>query len=345
MVNDSNPSPESEDPIDVAASNWLARRERGLTAAEQDEYLQWLAARPEHGRAMARMDRTWRAMDSLAEWKPQHSKHPNPDLLAVRRRRNRWPVTAALVLLAAVIAVVVYLGRIRSGPAAPDEVVAKKPSSVHVIPRPERLTLADGSSVDVNGARFETAFTPTERRVRLLEGEAHFTVTKNPARPFVVETAGVTVRAVGTAFSVARTTSAVAVLVTEGKVEVRRVPAGGPAETPVGVAAGQRAIVDIRSADAPPVVDEPSAAEIERSTAWRSVRLEFADVPLSAVVAEFNLRNQRQLVIADEATGQLLVGGSFRADNVDAFVRLLEKTFGISAQPRADGSVELRLIR
>jgi len=36
------------------------------------------------------------------------------------------------------------------------------------------------------------------------------------------------------------------------------------------------------------------------------------------------------------------VGGSFRADNVDAFVSLLEASFGVSAQLRADGALVLR---
>jgi len=72
------------------------------------------------------------------------------------------------------------------------------------------------------------------------------------------------------------------------------------------------------------------------------VRLEFESLPLAEVVTEFNLRNRQQLIIGDAATGRLRVGGSFRADNVDAFVRLLEATFGVIAERRADGSLLLR---
>ena len=54
------------------------------------------------------------------------------------------------------------------------------------------------------------------------------------------------------------------------------------------------------------------------------------------------LRNRQQLVVDDATTGRLRVGGSFRADNVDAFVRLLEASFGVSAQRRADGALVLR---
>ena len=40
------------------------------------------------------------------------------------------------------------------------------------------------------------------RRVRLASGQAFFTVTKNPARPFIVETPAGAVRVTGTAFDV-----------------------------------------------------------------------------------------------------------------------------------------------
>jgi transmembrane sensor len=222
---------------------------------------------------------------------------------------------------------------------------------VRVIPPPERLTLADGSTVELNhGGKIETDFTAATRRVRLVRGEAHFTVTKNPARPFIVEAGGVAVRAVGTAFDVRHATGAVEVLVTEGKVQVERPvpPSASPVALPLAVAAptplvaGERAVVDINAPTAPPVVAAVTPSEMAHALAWQGVRLEFAALPLAEVVTEFNLRNRQQLVVADAATGKLRVGGNFRADNVDGFVRLLEATFGVTALRRDDGALVLR---
>ena len=43
------PAPsENRDPADVAAA-WVMRQDRGLSPAEQDEFLQWLAADPCNG--------------------------------------------------------------------------------------------------------------------------------------------------------------------------------------------------------------------------------------------------------------------------------------------------------
>lgn len=329
----SDPAPHA-----AAAAAWLAKRDRGLTAVEQDAYLEWLRADPEHGAAITRLESAWGALDALAEWRPAHSPQPNPDLLA-RPRFAAWlrrPVLVGTLMAAAVAGgFLLYRG------------VWREPAPVmRVIPSPERLTLGDGSVVELNhGGRIETEFTPELRRVRLVRGEAHFTVTKNPARPFVVEADGVTVRAIGTAFDVLRSAGAVEVLVTEGKVQVERpVPTGdNPAAAPVPtpLVAGERAVVDTVAA-VPPVVAAVSAGEIARALAWQGVRLEFEALPLGEVITEFNLRNRQQLVIGDAGTGRLRVGGNFRADNVDAFVRLLEASFGVVAERRADGALVLR---
>ncbi|NWO96327.1 FecR domain-containing protein, partial [Escherichia coli] len=50
----------------------------------------------------------------------------------------------------------------------------------------------------------ELDFDREARRVALLNGEAQFDVVKDPARPFIVTAGDVTVRAVGTRFSVWR---------------------------------------------------------------------------------------------------------------------------------------------
>lgn len=345
---------ENSAPLEATASAWLARRDRGLTAAEQDGYFEWLRADPRHGAMIAHLEKTWGALDALAEWRPTHSTQPNPDLLATPTpfrisgwaRRIKFPFT--IRTLAAAVAAVVVAGVFVSQSVSPQS----PPSSgtVRVIPTPERLTLEDGSVVELNhGGKLEIDFSSETRRVRLVRGEAHFTVTKNPARPFIVEANGVAVRAVGTAFNVRHSAAAIEVLVTEGQVQVERsiavVPASAPTPlppAPTALVAGERAIVDTTAPTAQLVVATVGPTEIAQALSWQGVRLEFAELPLAEVVTEFNLRNRQQLVVDDATTGRLRVGGSFRADNVDAFVRLLEASFGVSAQRRADGAIVLR---
>ena len=52
--------------IDDEASRWLARRDRGLSAREQDAYLQWLREDDRHATAVARAEATLRRILQLA---------------------------------------------------------------------------------------------------------------------------------------------------------------------------------------------------------------------------------------------------------------------------------------
>jgi len=87
--------------------------------------------------------------------------------------------------------------------------------------KPTTQTLPDGSVLELReGAQFTMDFSDATRRITLTRGTAHFSVTKNPLRPFIVSAGNVAVKAVGTAFSVEYGSQDVTVLVTEGRVSV-----------------------------------------------------------------------------------------------------------------------------
>jgi transmembrane sensor len=207
--------------------------------------------------------------------------------------------------------------------------------------------------VELNtGAKVDVKYTPGERRVQLLSGEALFSVAKNPQRPFIVSAGTLSVRAVGTAFTVALNREAVSVLVTEGKVHLDEAPAQtGDHSTNAlvelsNLVAGQRAVLAMpvqqpveASVEIPrPVLQirEVTPVEIERALSWQGMRLEFIDMSLRDVVYEFNRYNKRKLVVADAQTAAIVVGGNFRADNIDTFVRLLNAGFGVTASVRGN---------
>jgi transmembrane sensor len=340
------------------ASEWLARRDRGLTPAQQDAFLKWLRDDPRNGAAIARLERTWAFMDRLSRWRPEHSSRPNPDLLARPMGRRLW-FTAGSLAAAAALVLGAILWHTHSSLAA-----QRHRTILH--PGPERLVLDDGSIVELNaGAKVDVKFSPAERRVRLVRGEAHFSVAKDPSRPFVVGADQFAVCAVGTAFNVSMDRESVSVLVTEGRVRIDDASPqdGGPPAQPrvlSQLVEGQRAVIQIAAARpsvssapaaaapaAPPArvtVSEVTPAEIAKALSWEGMRIEFIDMPLGDVAAEFNRYNRRKLVVADSATAAILVGGDFRVDNVDAFVRLLGSSFGVSATPDGDRTI-LRLAR
>ena len=336
-------SPQSHRPSSRAlaeqASLWLARRDRGLTPAEQDDYMQWIVADPRHAEAMMQHAAAFERMMHLYEWQPWHTTEGNPDLFAPRRRVRWWPWAASVVLAAAAA---VGLSFIYSwhAPAAP--------AVTSYLQVNERLALPDGSRVELkDGSRIVVQYSDRERRVKLTGGEAQFSVWQDARRPFIVEAGGIEVRAVGTVFNVRLADRAVEVLVTEGRVKVNREPpaaTSGGSVAEVMLAAGEQTAVPLAvdAVQAAPVVVPATSEQISQSLAWQTPRLQFWETPLAEAVAEFNRLNRFQIVIGDAELGGRLIGGTFRPDNVEGFVRLLETTLDVRSDRRGDHETVLR---
>ncbi len=202
----------------------------------------------------------------------------------------------------------------------------------------ETLSLADGSTTTLaSDSRIDVHLSRRERRIELQYGEAIFDVAKETGRPFVVDTGALQVVAVGTRFSVRRDARDLRVVVTEGTVRLQS-RAGGTAVGPTTLLpAGSVALV--RDDDV--LVRSVPIADAERLLDWREGLLVFRDNTLAEAAAEFNRYNTRKLLIADDAVGALRIGGSFRWDNAEGFVRLLERGFPVRAEATTDG-IELR---
>jgi transmembrane sensor len=105
--------------------------------------------------------------------------------------------------------------------------------------------------------------------------------------------------------------------------------------------AGQSAVVSLESAAPLPQVATLSDTEIEARLAWLPRLLDFTATPLGEIVAEFNRRNPVQLVIADRSLDAVRLSASFRSDNVEGFVRLMESDFGMKADWRGGREIHL----
>lgn len=345
---------EGDEPADAAvvqaAAEWRARQDAGLSPAEQDELARWLEADPRHAELFGEMEDTWALLDRTRELSPQALCLPDAAAStstgspARRHRRSSLPVSLAA---AAAVALAAWAWQRPAG-----GVVEFADSTTAEAGSLKRVNLPDGSVVRLRAASaIAVSLGRSERQVRLLRGEAHFSVVRDPERPFVVETNGVGIRAVGTAFSVVSRPGAVEVLVTEGKVGVESALAGAPRATllpPVAAGrspvlfAGERAVVPLptpRVPVAPATVERLAAGEIESALAWQRRVLAFEAAPLAEIVAEFNRYNRHQFVIADPALAGLRFGGSFRADDPDGFLGLLVATAGVNVEVRGNETV------
>ncbi|MSU53345.1 MAG: DUF4880 domain-containing protein [Opitutaceae bacterium] len=342
------------DTIESAAAEWLVRHDRGLTPAQQDEFLSWLTASAAHRESFERHRGMWGDFNALKQWRPEHGTVPNPDLLARHRRPFAWRWAAPALLAAAAVALLLVWSPTTRAPG--HATLAFEAATYR------QETLPDGSVLDLNrGAHVVVQFSAAERRVLLVQGEAQFAVAKNPARPFVVRAGGVEVRAVGTAFNVKLAGPNLEVLVTEGTVHVSQqrvvvtassmasgaTAASAPTDPTVlaALTAGQRTVIPVAAVIAPPVVMQTSGPEIAQLLDWQPRLLDFDSAPLAEVVETFNRRNPQRLVIGDEELRALTIVASIRSDNVEGFVRLLEGTMGVRTERTTAGEIVLRRAR
>jgi transmembrane sensor len=316
--------------IDRQAAEWFGRREVGLDPEKEREFQRWLAADPRHAEHYREFDETWQLLDGLEELKRRPAGTGRPPRLSHRR----WLPAALAAAAAITVALVLWQHRVAGNV---NYTIVTEAGGL------KKLELPDGSVVRLNAdTAVEVKLTAGVRQVNLQRGEAYFAVAKDQRRPFVVSAAGVSVRAVGTAFNVALRPASLEVLVTEGQVRVEEgtrgqsvLPGANPQREQPLLESGHRATLALHPANTGPaqaVVTEVAEPETARALAWQVKMLEFDLQPLDAVVKEFNRYNQHQLVIADPALATRTFGGTFRADNYEAFVELLEDRFGVEAR-------------
>ena len=345
-----NPLPQktasSDDTIETAAAEWLCERDAGFAPGRAQAFAAWRAADARHETAVAE---TEQAMELLAEMPAVRAplaariaEAEKPEAPVVRWGGFRPPVWATGLAAALALAAGMWW-------LAPSRSVEPQ-RYVTAAARQQQIALTDGSVVNLNvSSEVSVRLTSNERRVTLASGQAHFAVAHDTARPFIVTAAGVSVRAVGTAFSVRVGNAGVEVLVTEGKVEVTRESTSAEASTvapasasPSRLVAGERAVIARESSVASAPIERVSAESLSAAVRWHSQVMTFSDLPLGEAVLLFNRRNDTQLVLADEKLGDQKIGGTFAADQVEAFVRLLEKDGDVVAERRGTREIALR---
>lgn len=258
------------DPIMAEATRWFVTlHEVPSDRALQPAFEAWRAADPRHAAAYDRLQRLWGASGHL------------PALARPASSLDRRALLRNVAGAGAAVAVVAGGGRL---------ILGAHPFADHRTRTGEHSTviLTDGSRIELSTATALTVdLSAQRRRIRLLEGEAWFQVTPDASRPFVVEAAGGSTTALGTAFAVALHGGAAEVSVTENAVRVVR---GGEARVFEGQSLryGPRGVGAVQAAD--PLV-----------LAWREGRLAFVNRPLGEVAAALDRWTGGRTVVLDEA--------------------------------------------
>ncbi|MDP3435681.1 MAG: FecR domain-containing protein [Bacteroidales bacterium] len=250
-----------------------------------------------------------------AAWSKLHNRLESEGLLEVKSERNMirafanstaLRVAAALVIL---IGATLYLTVWNKGSETLLSVHNSEESSTVA------TTLEDGSTVFL--AKNTTLSYPKhfdkERREVRLEGNAYFEISKNPAKPFIVETELITIEVLGTSFNVTVSdTPMPSIAVNTGRVSVTLKSNGQR----VTLLAGESGVVSSGSLKSIPTED------FEQFRLYMN-RIHFKDEKLSDVVRIINKNSPELTIELAPGIQERLITATFAGNSPDTMAQLI----------------------
>jgi transmembrane sensor len=269
----------------------------GLEQAGSEEwhrFVRWLEASPAHAEAYDRLTIESAALIP-ARIEPLLPASVDPVVVPFRRPRAwlRWGGAGGGMLAAAAAAWLAFMPAV----VAPDSYfIETRPGMRHTV------TLADGTTVQLNGGTRLMLDRNQPRMATLERGEAVFNVVHHADRPFEVRSGGVTLRDVGTVFNVARSGAGLRVAVAEGSVLYQ------PEREAVPLTKGMA--LAMRDGE-----DRVTLTHVEAESVggWSEGHLDFREAALTTVAEDVSRSTGASLKIAPEMAGRLFTG-SLRLD-------------------------------
>lgn len=296
MTEPVNRAPCATDLEDQAIEQWVHLTSGQASDADRHAFARWRGQSADHEAAARLAETMWQAL-------PQ--THTAQAFVAPPRRERRPLRWAALAAGLGALAL--------TGLSEPAKVYFADYATA--VGERRALTLEDGSQVWLNsGSALSVNYSAARREISLLKGEALFEVSKDAVRPFVVQSLGGSVQAVGTRFDVDRQGEQVRVGVTEGEV---RVSSGGAV---VPLKAAQRLAY---TAGATP--SATGVLDLGTASAWQRGKLIFNRQPLAEVFADIERYLPGSLVIAGRLPSTA-VSGVFNLDDVPGMLDMLART-------------------
>jgi len=319
-----------------AAALWLLRRDDGQDVERDPRFVAWRDGAPENARAWAHAATIWHAAGQPSSDDPLFAALRRD---ALQARPDRRPFMAVAAAIAAVAILTVGLAwpqlapRFTTAPAQPGPAADAAPTFTVAAGAPDSFALPDGSRVTLNAnSAIAVDYRADSRAVRLLRGQAYFSVVHDARRPFTVAARTRTITDLGTEFDVRLGGETLTVTLAKGAVAVSALPGRNAVRLS---APGQQLIAEGARADTVARVD------LTDVLSWRTRLLEFSETPLAQAVAEVNRYGGPTARIADPAAASLPVSGQYRAGDPTRFAQSLAEVYPVDVRTRRDGGADI----
>ncbi|MDN7141911.1 FecR domain-containing protein [Pseudomonas sp. JQ170] len=287
------------------ASHWLMLLWGGeLDEEQQRRFAEWQAADPEHRRAWQRLEQMQSTLACV----------PGDTVRTVLRDMPDAKRRQVLKLLSLVLVTGGSGYLVQAQPFWREAWADVRTGTGQTLHR----TLPDGSRMSLNsGSAVDIAFSDTERRIRLLDGEILLDSGHDAARrPLIVETTAGEIQALGTRFCVYQHDGGSQVELFEGALELR--PRHAPTTR---LAAGQRRWFSSTHLGALSVADA-------NSIAWQDGRLVAERMPLGKFLEQLS-RHRPGVLRCDPSIALLPLTGVFPLADTDRVLTALQQSLPV----------------
>jgi transmembrane sensor len=291
--------------IDLRASAWIERRDRGNWNEEDETDLEaWLAENPANRITFWRMEAAWRRAERLAALRSTTPKRT--------KGTPFFRIAAAMVLVSAIAGTIWYY--------------ISQPVSVSYatsVGGHETVMLADGSHIELNtDTAIRLSDTVAGRKIWLEKGEAFFEITHNAARPLTVLVGSRRITDLGTSFVVRQDQNCLEVSVVEGRVSVSD---DIQKSKPLYLVGGDAVVASENRL----FVARKSPLELSNELGWRRGVIVFDNASLADAAEQVSRYNASKVTIAGKKLSQMTITGTVSATNPQEFLRMVRVAFGL----------------
>jgi len=291
--------------IKEQAATWIRRQDFGeLTERDEAAFQAWLSASHAHRAAYWRLKAAWAETYRLSVLRG--AKSENAERAPIWRTPSLLFRVAAAVMVAAI-----FGGGALYALRGTEDRIYSTPVGGH-----ETVRFADGTQIELNtDTILRTRMTTQQRTVWLDRGEAYFKVKHDPAHPLTVIADGRRIVDLGTQFLVRRDAGELKVALFQGRVRLGK----------TDLVPGEEAIATPTSL----VVSHKSVEDLTNEIAWRNGVLVFRGATLADAAKAFNRYSKTKLVLNDPAIARQVIGGTFRTNDVEGFIGVVQELLGL----------------
>lgn len=300
----------------------LARYFNGTASkADLKEVAQWLKEDAAHESELKQLDKVWisgqsqkQSFDTNKAWQKVASQTIQ---VPTKNKANIFKIAAGFAAIFAIGSLLWFLTS-----SSTVEMLSYQTTN-----ESKEITLPDGSKVTLNAyssLQFPEKFTEDKRSVSMI-GEAFFEVTKNPAKPFIIDINTTEVTVLGTSFNINSRDTATVVSVKTGKVKF-----GIKKGLQVELIKDQEAkYIARKDSITPTVTVDPNVF------AFKTQMFYFENTALENVIERLSKAYHVNIKLDDKSWANYNLTATFERQKLDTVLDVIAETLNISV--RKDG--------